>query len=232
MTTQPRAKGILLVTLFLTVGALVVGFAAPAAAQTGVNLIPDHKFELGVGGGYVWTFSKSGYYNTVANQGKIDIKDSGYWDVTLDFNLAGSAGPKVGQLELLFRQQPGTQVQFKINNSVQQQEKMDVNYFQIGGIGGMPRGKALPFGAFSLGATQYHFSESGIDDVWKFSMIFGLGVKYYASERMGIRIQGNLPVTFFSSNAGVACPPCSFYYGGTGVFQIDIGGGLFLNFGT
>jgi hypothetical protein len=90
----------------------------------------------------------------------------------------------------------------------------------------------MPFGAFSLGATQYHFKNSSIDDSWRFSMIFGLGVKYYASERMGIRIQANLPLTFFSSNAGVACPPCSLYYGGTGVFQFDVGGGLFLNFGT
>jgi len=217
--------------LLLAVSALVIGNVGTALAQSSYSLIPEHKVEITVGGGYVWTFGKSGYYNTAANQGTIDIKDSGYWDITLDFNPATSAGPKVGQLELLFRQQPGTDVQFKVGNIVQNQQQMDVNYYQIGGLGGIPRGKALPFGVFSLGATQYHFKSSALSDEWKFSMIFGLGVKYYASEKMGIRIQGNLPVTFFSSSAGVACPPCSYYYSGTGVWQIDVGGGLFLNFG-
>jgi len=215
--------------MLLVAGALVVGIAETAQAQSSYSLIPEHKVEILVGGGYVWTFARSGYYN--GGNRSIDIKDSGYWDVALDFTVAGSGGPKVGQVELLFRQQPGTQVQFKQGGIVTDSEEVDVNYYQIGGLGGMPRGKTLPFGTLSLGATQYHFKNSVIDDSWRFSMIFGLGVKYYASEKMGIRIQGNLPVTFFSSSSGIACPPCSYYYGGTGVWQIDVGGGLFLNFG-
>jgi hypothetical protein len=217
--------------MLLMVGAVVVGFAGTARAQSGYSMIPEHKFEITVGGGYVWTFSKSAYLPPPGGTGSVDIKDSGYWDVALDFTLAGSGGPQVAQLELLFRQQPGTEVQFKQNGIITDSQDMDVNYYQIGGLGGIPRGKALPFATFSLGATQYHFKSSNLDDSWRFSMIFGLGAKYYASEKMGIRIQANLPFTWFSSNAGVACPPCSYYYSGTGVWQIDVGGGLFLNFG-
>jgi hypothetical protein len=97
------------------------------------------------------------------------------------------------------------------------------NYFQIGAIskfysGG---GVAQPFGSFSLGATWFSPSATSnsiytsYSDVWRFSIMLGLGVKLMFSDRIGIMLRGRLmmPMTF----AGTS------FYAGTG------GAGLALN---
>jgi len=119
---------------------------------------------------------------------------------------------------------------------------VSTNYFQIGGISKFYKGSSVaqPFGSFSLGATWFDTSptsESDLtsyDDVWKFSIALGLGVKIMFSERVGIMLRGRLlmPMTF--SGAG-------FYVGtgGSGMtmnswvqpLQGDFNGGLIIKLG-
>ena len=92
------------------------------------------------------------------------------------------------------------------------------NYFQIGGISKFYNSSgsiAQPFGSFSLGATWFDSSPtensnySSYEDIWKFSITLGLGVKLMFSERVGIMLRGRLmmPMSF----AGT-----SFYLGSGG----------------
>lgn len=111
---------------------------------------------------------------------------------------------------------------------------LSTNYFQIGGISKFYRGdsKVTPFGSFSLGATW--FSDSNIDDVWKFSATAGLGVKIMFSERVGIMLRGRLMMPMTFGGAG-------FYFGtgGSGLslnsyitpLQGDFNGGLIFKLG-
>lgn len=97
-----------------------------------------------------------------------------------------------------------------------QETNLATNYFQVGALKKfMDEGKAVPFGSFSLGATWFSPSDQQFQDVWRFSIALGLGVKIMFSDRVGIMLRGRLmmPMTF----AGTSL------YVGTG------GGGLSLN---
>jgi len=116
------------------------------------------------------------------------------------------------------------------------------NYFQIGGISKFYNSSSVaqPFASLSLGATWFDPSANensvytSYSDVWRFSVIVGLGVKIMVSEHVGIMLRGRLmmPMTF----AGT-----SFYAGtgGSGVslnswvapLQGDFNGGLIIKLG-
>ena len=117
------------------------------------------------------------------------------------------------------------------------------NYFQLGVISKFYSRETMasPFVSLSLGATWFDPSEStGYDDgtsyqdVWRFSVAFGLGVKIMFSERIGIILRGRLlmPMTYGGT---------SFYFGtgGSGLavntwvtpLQGDFHGGLIIKLG-
>jgi hypothetical protein len=220
---------------------LVVGVTTADAQRRGGsssgNLawtdIPDHKIELNGFYGYMWTWGRSYYYGV--NSGSVDIKSTGYYGGSLDVVLRPDA-----QLTLMFSHQPSDlQVKGGTFGGTSTIGSMDVQYYQIGGLYGVPRGKAWPFTMFTLGATRYNLKEINTEefpdlvpgDEWRFSIIFGLGAKYYASERIGLRVQGTLPLTFFSGGFGFGCGGggCGGTVGGTGLAQTGVSGGLFLN---
>jgi hypothetical protein len=195
--------------------------------------IPEHKVEINAFGGYVWTWSRQFTYNL--NPSSIDIKSTGYYGGSLDVVIRPDA-----QLTLMFTHQPSElQLRGGVFGNTTTVGDMDVQYYQIGGLYGVPRGKAWPFTMLTLGATR--FALKSVDetnfplvvpgDEWRFSIIFGLGAKYYASERLGLRVQGTLPLTFFSGGFGFGCGGggCGGTVGGTGLAQTGISGGLFIN---
>ncbi len=103
---------------------------------------------------------------------------------------------------------------------------MATNYFQIGAISKFYNSSgsvAQPFGSFSLGATWFDPSSTGstsstgsFQDVWRFSITLGLGVKLMFSERIGIMLRGRLmmPMTFGGTS----------FYIGTGGSGLAING--------
>ena len=89
----------------------------------------------------------------------------------------------------------------------------------------MPQGNVMPYGLFSLGGTRYAES-GGADDIWKFSVILGLGAKVYMSEKIGLLVQGRMPFTFTGGGIGIGTGGASIV--GTGIAQFDIGAGLMI----
>lgn len=197
--------------------------AAAAQAQYGSSV--ERKAELGFNGGYVWTWARQVYVGAAI--GEADIKDTGYWGVTLDVNVQRGK-----QVEFLYRRQD-TELTFQAP-LLPERSLMDatVEYWQIGGLGGDLRGDIMPYGLFSLGATHFVPKSSPYGDEWRFSMIFGLGVKKYMGERLGIRMQAQLPFTWLDGGGSIVCGPlgCITTVGGSGIGQIDVGGGAFLRF--
>lgn len=184
-------------------------------------------------GGYRFTFSRSATIpdpdggNSFVS-GDLDIKDSGFWGVALNFNLRPDSA-----VELIYNRQD-TELTFREfgNNRESKLADTAVEYWHVGGLYGIPQGQILPFTSFSLGATHYVFKNSDLADDWRFSIMAGLGVKYYANERFGLRLQARLPMTFFSGGAGFGCGTggCGTTIGGTGISQLDFGGGAFIRF--
>ncbi len=178
--------------------------------------------------GYAWTMSKDVYAN--GYPGEIDFSDEMYYGGALDFTVSPPGSVKVAQVRLMYRRSDG-EVQLRGSDFFGDDLSTDasIEYWQIGGVTGINKGKTMPFGTVSLGGTRL---AAGGDDVWKFSMIFGLGVKVYTSPKMGILLQGNWPITFTDTWGGVTVGTGGggVAIGGTGISQLDLGGGLILRF--
>jgi hypothetical protein len=212
-------------TMLAILAALLLLNAYPASAQYGGGGAgAPHKAELGFNGGYVWTWAREVYYTS---GGELDIKDTGYWGITLDMNVREGK-----QLELLYRRQDSKLTFDAALSPEVQLTDVALEYWQIGGLGGIVRGDVMPYGLFTVGATRFIPKNSSFDDEWRFSMIFGLGVKKYVGEKLGIRAQAQLPFTWLDGGGSITCGSlgCITTVGGTGVGQIDVGGGVFLKF--
>jgi opacity protein-like surface antigen len=204
--------------LFAAVMALLV-VAGPLSAQ--------HKAEITPFVGYQFGTSK---ISTV--RGDLSTKGDMNYGAYLNVNIRPG-----GQLELVYsRQESELQIE-TVGGLKQKLTDMSIEYFHIGGLGYMQQGAAQPFGSFTLGATRYNPKESTIEvggtplavsDEWRFSIILGAGVKYFASERVGLRLQGHLSGTFLDTGGGMFCGfgGCSLGLFGTGVLQGDLSGGL------
>lgn len=214
-----RTEGLRAAALAAILALLVL---APVAARA--QEIPEHRFELGANAGYMWTFSREVYYNT---GGSVDIEDAMHWNVTLDSYV------QHGKAVRLLYQREDSKLQFQ-PRGIQKFDVADVNveYFQIGGLAGTPKGTMLPYGMFTLGATRLSYSNIDADDNWRFSMILGFGVKKYLGQKLGLQVEGQIPYTWIDADGSVACGSfgCISTVGGTGVGQANVGGGLYLNF--
>jgi hypothetical protein len=203
----------------LLVVAVLLLVASPTMAQQGSGGFQfeqsAHRLEIIPMYGYAWTLSKSATYNSYG--GDFDLKSSGFWGVALDIN----AKPGV-QARLLYRRQD-TQLMWKQANLEQEVGDMAVEYWHVGAVGGMTKGNVMPFTSFTLGGTR--FAYDGGDD-WKFSILLSLGAKVYLNERIGLMVAGQMPFTFTDAFVGIGTG--GFSFGGTGIFQFDVVGGLII----
>lgn len=111
------------------------------------------------------------------------------------------------------------------------------NYIHIGGISKFYKQEtmATPFGSFSLGATWFSPSDGSFNDVWRFSINLGLGVKIMFSERVGVMLRGRLMMPMYFGSVGMYAGT-----GGSGVsvnsvvapVQGDFNGGLIIKIGN
>jgi len=115
---------------------------------------------------------------------------------------------------------------------------VNVNYFFIGSMNELPVSeKVTLFAGASLGTAYMSVNTSGMEDVWRFAVGIGGGMKVMFSDRVGIRLQGRLLMPMYFAGVG-------FYAGiGTGgassglslntgsvMFQGDFQGGLVFAF--
>jgi hypothetical protein len=93
-------------------------------------------------------------------------------------------------------------------------------------------GRSRAFGVVLAGVTRFVPGLSGYDSDQFFTVALGLGVKHYLSDHFALRgeIRGFYTVT--ETNGGVYCTQgtCLFSFGGHGLWQGDVSGGLVLAF--
>ena len=186
----------------------------------------EHKADIVVLGGYAFTMGQDVVLN-YTDAGELDVDDAPFFGVALDFNLVRQPG-KEGQLRLLWRREDSDATfQSFTPGGINRTRECSFEYYQIGGVGGVRKGNVLPFGSVTLGATR--LAVEGTDD-WKFSMIFGLGAKIYSSGKIGFMIQGNWALTFTDAwgSATFGTGGAGIGISGTGISQLDIGGGVLI----
>lgn len=218
--------------LFASAAVLLLTAAVASAQntvrQTSSSYQKEPRLELIPMAGYAWTMAMDVYAN--GYPGELDFSDEVYYGGALDVTVSPPGSMKVAQVRLMYRRQDGD-IELRGSNFLGDDVSADaaVEYWHIGGVTGMNKGKSMPFATVSLGGTRL---VAGDYDEWKFSMIFGLGVKVYTSPKMGILIQGNWPITFTDTWGGayVGTGGAGVGISGTGISQLDVGGGLILRF--
>ena len=188
------------------------------------------QIQVNVYGGYVpaskTAYNYSGY--------RLRIDDSGNFGVALDFALplkGIEAEVSYMHFSSTLRQDGG------IVDNVETQPII-VEYYQLGLLKPLMEGSSfIPYGLFTLGASRFA-PEKATKEYWRFAMNAGLGVKYFFTDKMGIRLQARLLMPLYFSGAGFGC---SIGTGGSGcgtgvgfgseILQGDFTGGVVLKLG-
>ncbi len=102
---------------------------------------------------------------------------------------------------------------------------LNIDYYHIGGTYGAGEGMVRPFIVGTLGVTHMMPDGPGLDSVIKFSMSLGGGVRLYATDRIGFRLEGRWFGTLFDGGGTVFCAS-----GGGATCAIHIQGDLFSQF--
>ena len=214
---------------WLAVALVLVLFASPALAQRGgygrpptpprpSTGGPTTRFEITPVFGLQWGGTIRTY------EGDVVFEDSGMWGVILDATVAHGS-----QVELLYWRQDTSVI---LKERYQPNEPLFdavVEYWQIGGLREIRRsGNVHVFGSLSLGATRIDPKTRNLSDEWKFSTIFGLGTKVFVSERVALRLQASMPITFIYTSGGMWCGGggCYTSIGGEGSVQGNLLAGL------
>ncbi len=211
---------------------LLFGSSTAWAQMSGFDFQQQsHKAEIGILGGYAWTVSKD--FNSKYGRVNADIKSDGYYGVEVDVNLRPGA-----QLVLLWTRQD-TEFQLRgaglpPEDELPRNTPVNVEYWQIGTIGGMQKGDVMPYGKFTLGGTRYVIDEPGVSDEWQFSIILGIGAKIYPSDKIAIRLEGTMPYTFTSGGVGfgIGTGGGGLYVGGNGIAQFTLALGVNILLGS
>lgn len=96
----------------------------------------------------------------------------------------------------------------------------------------------IPYGLFSLGDSRFSPEESS-QDYWRFAINAGLGIKYFITDKVGIRLQTRILMPLYFQGVGFGC---SIGTGGSGcgtgigigseILQADFTGGVVLKIGS
>ncbi len=112
------------------------------------------------------------------------------------------------------------------------------NYITVGGLQEVDLGKIRPFGTIGLGSVIWSAEElSG--NKWQFQFSLGAGIKFWLSDRIGLRVQGNMMMPLVYNGVGFGC---GIGTGGSGCggglytritpFQGEFSGGIILKLGN
>lgn len=200
-------------------GVLALAFVAFASSSAWAQ----NRVEITPYGG--WQFGGVAYVRA----GDLKLKDAWNYGVIVDVSVRYDA-----QVELMYNRQETELRLFEPFGVARTLTDITVEYFLAGGLYEVSRGSAArPFVSLGVGAVHYNPKARQIDgfqisDEWNFATALGLGVKYFASERIGIRLQGHLWQGFTGTSGGVFCGfgGCSFGLGGWGPIQGDIAAAL------
>ena len=171
-------------------------------------------------------------------QGELKTDDNPLVGGTMDIELGNGYG-----VELMFSHSETRSFWIPYTNYGGDFPRLDFKltnqYYQIGSYKSLDMDKLHPFTVFSLGASRYHAFEISdptiyIDDIWRFAMTLGVGIKYFFSDKIGIRLQGAFMMPMYFSGVG-------FYFGSGGsglttyssvpMLQGNFNGGLIFRLG-
>jgi hypothetical protein len=192
----------------------------------------DKGIELGATYSYMW----AGTYHLY--EGEIHMEDGSQWGGIATFSLRPDT-----KLEFYYANAQSNATFYRYSYVPSNTPSLDdlntpvtIQYFQLGSVYQIPKGKAQPFIGVYLGAVLFHPTGNApqgltYEDQWNFAISFAGGLKLYASDSFGVRLQGRLmlPMYFSSGSMYVGTGGAGVAVGaGIPVVQGDVGVGVFL----
>jgi len=122
---------------------------------------------------------------------------------------------------------------------VVQPQPININYYQIGILKTLlEHEKLVPYGMFSLGASSFNPTEDPLN-AWRFTISLGLGMRYFFTPVIGIRLQARMLMPLYFGGVGFGCgvgtngSSCggSTYFG-VEILQGDFTAGIVLKINT
>ncbi|MCZ6678224.1 MAG: outer membrane beta-barrel protein [Candidatus Poribacteria bacterium] len=131
----------------------------------------------------------------------LELKETSNFGFILGFGKEGSGT----QTEIFFSRQE-TELEGSGAFSSASLFAMDVDYYHIGGsVVVNERNNLKPFIAASLGATHFNPEASGVSSETDFSFGIGGGVKYFVSDRIGLRAEARALGTLIERDSAAFC---------------------------
>jgi hypothetical protein len=192
--------------ILMAVGSLA---AADARAQS-VQLTPFAGYQFG------------GSFQSPVLGVSASLKSSLSYGGTADFAIG-----ERWRVELLYSRQP---TELRAGSA----SVFDVNVERyMGGISEEKgEGRTRFFGVGLVGITRFVPGLDGFDSESRFTLGVGLGLKHFLSDHFGLRAELRGFYTFTEVDGGVFCSAgtCLFVFGGRGLWQGDVSGGVILAF--
>jgi opacity protein-like surface antigen len=173
------------------------------------------NFEVTPFGGYTW----GGQFSDSVTGTALKVDETANYGVMVDFKQDEQT-----QIELYFSRQ---NTQLKADNGLFTGNPLfdlDIEYYHVGGTySPNPNpGKTRPFVVGTLGATHMVPKGSGLDALTKFSLSLGGGLKLFATDRVGLRLEGRWFGTLFDGSGSAFCS--------SGACAVQVQGSLFSQF--
>jgi hypothetical protein len=196
---------------------LLLLLSAAILPQQALSQDSDKKIELAATYSYMWAGSYSLY------EGEIVMDDGSSWGGALDYAFRPDA--KI-ELSYSYTSSHAKFSPYYYGGTSTALENLDnpvsIQYFQLGSIYQLPKGKAQPFFGLLLGAVLFHPSGTAqgleLSDKWNFAVSLVGGVKIYLNEQVGVRLQGRLLLPMYFSGGSM--------YVGTGGAGVAVGAGI------
>lgn len=160
--------------------------------------------------------------------GYVKMTDSDQFGVTLNMKVNRDV-----EAEFIWAQQNAT---IRIEDYIYNPDEVEltsitVNHYQIGGIHPFAYDGVIPFAGASLGWSTFSPDNNFYASNTKFSIGVSGGMKYFMSDRIGIRLQGQLLMPIQWGGVYIGSGGSSVSTGGS-LMLLNFSGGLIFAFGN
>lgn len=187
------------------------GLAARDARAQTVQLAPFAGYQFG------------GSFQSPALNTNFSLGSSLDYGGTMDISVS-----KSWRVELLYSRQP---TEIGVTGGTTSFD-LTVERYMAGVMEEQGKGRSRFYGLALAGVTRFVPGLSGFDTDSRFTLGVGLGLKHFFSDHIGLRAEVRGFYTFTETEGGVFCAQgtCLFLFGGSGLWQGDVNGGIILAF--
>jgi len=191
---------------------LFIGATTMTYAQ--IEITPQYGYQIG---------SKYNFYN-----GYIKLTDSAQYGITLDVDV-NDQGTQV-ELFWVYQDSEVRVLDYFLYPFETTLTDVTANHFQFGVIQNFQDGDFRPFAGMSGGFTVFDPADSFYSSRTKFTLGFSGGIKYFFTERIGIRLQSQLLMPIEWGGVYISSGGGGITTGGS-LLQLNFSGGLIFALG-